>query len=188
MRNRKPMDHMVFWWMYWPEHRTVLSTKFNEIKYIFTKLKVLVSRYTSPGEVSKFLVSANNKRTHSVDQSQIREVNICSVAREIPITLWNPKVYYYFHKTLSQVPVHCQINPVHTQIHDVHMPCLSHWFDILIISGEEYKLNLWIFTLWNFLQPPVLRGIYIYTSLDSSVSITTGYGMDGRGSIRGRGK
>jgi len=49
-----------------------------------------------------------------MEQCPSWEANQFAASKEIPHTLWNPKVHYHIHKYLPPVPVLSQLDPFHT--------------------------------------------------------------------------
>ena len=64
-----------------------------------------------------------------MEQSTTWEANRFSATQEIPCILWNLKVHYHIHKSLSPVHVLSQINPVHA-------PIPISWRSILMLSSH----------------------------------------------------
>jgi len=58
-----------------------------------------------------------NQLTNCMEQNPSSEAKSQSANQEIPRLLWNPKVHYCVHKSLSLVPILSQIHSVHTFPH-----------------------------------------------------------------------
>jgi hypothetical protein len=72
--------------------------------------------------------------THSMEQSPSWEANLFSVSQEIPLILWNPKVYYLIHKCPPFVPALSQRDPVHAPT--------SHSRRFILILSSHLRLGL----------------------------------------------
>ena len=75
------------------------------------------------------LAPAATKLTYATQQSPSWEADRISAGQEIPLVLWNPKVYHRVYKCLPPAPLLSQINPVH-----YHNP--TSWISILILSSH----------------------------------------------------
>jgi hypothetical protein len=76
------------------------------------------------------------------------EANICLASQEFPQLLWNPKIYYHVQKSLSSVPILCQMNLIHTSksyVPKIHfnivlssMPRSSKWSLPFRLSNQNF--------------------------------------------------
>jgi hypothetical protein len=71
-------------------------------------------------EVKRPGLEANQSSTllpYSMEQGPSSVANRFSASKEIPLTLWNPKVHNHVDKCLTPVPTLIHINPVHALQH-----------------------------------------------------------------------
>ena len=71
--------------------------------------------------------------TNSMDQSPFWEAKRYSASQKTSHVLWNPKVYYRFHKHKLPISVLSQINPVHA-------PMLRFHFNIIFSSTYVFHM------------------------------------------------
>jgi len=88
----------------------------------------------------------NETDTDCMEQSPSWEANNNSASQEIPLLLWNPKVYYRIHKSPPLVLIPSQMNPVN--IFPSYFPNI--YFNIILQSIATSETETSTFNEWRY--------------------------------------